>query len=467
MRGAVGVVALVAALLGAGLAGVDPRPHSGSEYAERTTARLRALTARTDVLTEGEVRAGFGRARLTPTLGAAADHPERGEFVAVPLAGYGQRQGRPATGVHDDVWVKATAFAVGGKTSIVVAVDALIVPREVSEAAAGRIRAESGVDRAHVYFGSTHTHSSLGGWGEGLVAEAFAGGFRPGAREWMAGQLASAAIAAVKDLGPAAVGGGSFVAPEFVRNRLVGERGRIDPEFAVLLIRKTGGATGVIGSYAAHATVLSGSSMVFSADYPGFWQRSVEEKFGGQAMFIAGGVGSHAPRPPEGGLEGARRMGEALAERTVELLGTVTATNRLAMAFETLTVDLPPLQPRVSDGVRLRSWVSGRLLPVRADTALQAFRLGDRVWLSTPCDYSGEMALDLKEAARAAGLRAVVTSFNGDYVGYVVPSKYYHIDGYETRTMAFFGPQLPDYFDELLKGLVAAVASTGTASGRR
>ena len=160
-------------------------------------------------------------------------------------------------------------------------------------------------------------------------------------------------------------------------------------------------------------------------------------------------------------------MGEALAERTVELLGTVTATNRLAMAFETLTVDLPPLQPRVSDGVRLRSWVSGRLLPVRADTALQAFRLGDRVWLSTPCDYSGEMALDLKEAARAAGLRAVVTSFNGDYVGYVVPSKYYHIDGYETRTMAFFGPQLPDYFDELLKGLVAAVASTGTASGRR
>ncbi len=49
----------------------------------------------------------------------------------------------------------------------------------------------------------------------------------------------------------------------------------------------------------------------------------------------------------------------------------------------------------------LREWAARRLLPVRADTWLQYLRVGDAVWLSTPCDYSGEMALDLKEAARA------------------------------------------------------------------
>ena len=111
----------------------------------------------------------------------------------------------------------------------------------------------------------------------------------------------------------------------------------------------------------------------------------------------------------------------------------------------------------------MRPWVASRLLPVRAETWLQVLRLGDRVWLSTPCDYSGEMALDLKAAARTAGLRAAVTSFNGDYVGYVVPSKYYSLNTYETRTMAFFGPQLPDYFDELLRGLVSMAAAGGSA----
>jgi neutral ceramidase len=303
-RLAVAGAAVVGIVLLASLGGVDRAPHPGSDYAVRTEARLRELAARPDLATLGELRAGFGRAKLTPTLGTAVDAPERGEFRAVPLAGYGQREGRPATGVHDDVWVKAFAFAVGGRTGVVVAADALIIPREVSEAAAERIRAECGLDRGRVYFGATHTHCSLGGWGEGWVAEAFAGGFQPGVRVWMARQLAAAATAAVRDLGPATVGGGSFPAPEFTRNRLVGDQGRIDPEFALLVVRKEDGRTGVLGSYAAHATVLPGRFMEFSGDYPGFWQRRVEERTGGMAAFLAGGVGSHSPKPPEADWRG-------------------------------------------------------------------------------------------------------------------------------------------------------------------
>jgi hypothetical protein len=59
-----------------------------------------------------------------------------------------------------------------------------------------------------------------------------------------------------------------------------------------------------------------------------------------------------------------------------------------------------------------------------------------------------------------------VTSFNGDYVGYVVPTKYYGMNTYETQVMAFFGPQLPDYFDTLLKGLVKVAAEATPLSGR-
>ena len=121
-------------------------------------------------------------------------------------------------------------------------------------------------------------------------------------------------------------------------------------------------------------------------------------------------------------------------------------------------VALPALQVRVSNGVRLRPWLARRLLPVQPVTFLQGLRLGDALWLSTPCDFSGELALGVKAVAMESRLAAVVTSFNGDYVGYVIPAKYYVLNGYEPRTMSFFGPQLPECFMAVLAELTAALA---------
>lgn len=451
---------LLVALLLAGLAGVDPRPAAELPGFRAAVAQLETDRPRLALeQAPSSLRAGFARIKLTPRTGVAVDDPEHGEFRALPLAGYGQRQGAPAAGVHDDVWVKALAFASGGRTGVVVAADLLIVPREVSDAAVEELRTHDGLGRAEIYFGSTHTHSSLGGWGEGFVGEAFAGGFQPGVRNWIVRQLVAAVRAAVADLRPAEIGAAAFAAPEFVRNRLVGDAGQVDPEFSLLVVRRDDGARAVLGSYSAHATVLPGRWMEFSGDYPGVWQRAVERETGALALFIAGGVGSHAPKPPAGGMEGAEQMGERLAVATRDALATVVLTNRAAFVLTTVPLELPELQPRLTDGVRLRPWVARRILPVHPTTWLQALRVGDAVWLSTPCDYSGELALELKAAARERGLRAVVTSFNGDYVGYVVPAKYYHLDTYETRTMAFYGPQLPEEFSAVLARLVEALAS--------
>jgi hypothetical protein len=407
-------------------------------------------------LTEtGPLRAGFSRVKLTPTLGATRTVPERGEFISLPLAGFGNRKGKPAEGVHDDVWVKALAFAVGGKTGVVVCADALIVPREVTELARQKLTAETGLQREHVYFAATHTHCSLGGWGEGPVGEAFAGPFQPAVRIWFAQQLATAAALALQDLTPASLGSDSFSAPHLLRNRLVGDRGQIDPEFALLVVKQADGDTAVLGSYSAHATILGGGTMQFSAEYPGAWARAVEQATGGLALFAAGGVGSHSPKPPQGGFAGVSQMGAALATETLGRLATMTLTNQVRFGVLGANLDLPELQARVTDGVRLRPWLAAKLLPVGTRTLLQGFRFNDAVWLSTPCDFSGELALELKAEARARGQRLQVTSFNGDYVGYVIPAKYYHLGGYEPQTMSFFGPQLPDLFMATLRQLAA------------
>ena len=198
--------------------------------------------------------------------------------------------------------------------------------------------------------------------------------------------------------------------------------------------------------------------MQFSAEYPGAWQRAVEKGTGGMAMFAAGGVGSHSPKAPQGGFAGVDAMGRALADEVLRRLPAIPLTNTLRFATLAATLPLPELQTRITDEVRLRPWVAARLLPVGTETTLQGFRFGDVLWFSTPCDFSGELALELKAEARALGLRAQVTSFNGDYVGYVIPSKYYHLDGYEPRTMSFYGPQLPECFMATLRQMMTSLA---------
>ncbi|MEK7785112.1 MAG: hypothetical protein AAB658_06760, partial [Chloroflexota bacterium] len=150
----------------------------------------------------------------------------------------------------------------------------------------------------------------------------------------------------------------------------------------------------------------------------------------------------------------------ALAQALLEQLPQTPLTNSITFGMLGLDLSMPPLNVRVSDGIRLRPWLAQRLMPVKPQTFIQAFRLNDVVWISTPCDFSGELALGVKEFLRVRGdSGAVITSFNGDYVGYVIRSRYYHMDGYEPRTMSFFGPNVPDYFDEFIREMALDLAT--------
>ena len=447
-----GLALLLLAMLLAGLDGVDYRPYFREPYYLETVARLQERSA-TNLLARGTLSAGFGRAQLTPTLNATVDDPMQGRFRSLPLAGFGNRQGRPATGGHDELMVKAVALKVGPRLGVMVGVDALIIPPEVTALVAARLKPEAGLDREHIYLSATHTHCGLGGWGEGLVAERFSGGYQAGVRVWMADRIVTAVLAAIADLKPASFGHGSFAAPEFVKNRLVGAVGSVDPEFSFALFKQKDGRTGVLGSYAAHATVLPGSMMQFSADYPGCWAQAVEEALGGTAIFLAGEVGSHGPVAGDQGFRGAEKMGRALALKTIAQMPAVALTSSVNFGLLGLEVDLPSLHARVTDGIRLRPWLAAKLLPVSSQSYLQVFRLNQSLWLSTPCDFSGELGLGIKASLRAQGFSTAITSFNGDYIGYVIPARYYHLDGYEPRTMSFFGPNLPDYLDRLMRAL--------------
>ena len=80
---------------------------------------------------------------------------------------------------------------------------------------------------------------------------------------------------------------------------------------------------------------------------------------------------------------------------------------------------------------------------------LQGIKLNDMVWITMPYELSGEYGVDLQNALELAGYNSALTSFNGQYLGYIVPQKYYYYDTYEARLMGWYGPSMGDYLMEL------------------
>jgi neutral ceramidase len=443
------------------LDGIDYTPYFRTAYYRETMERLHTQQ-RTNHADVGALEAGFGKAVLTPVDDVAKDKAGVSGPGLLPLAGYGGRHGRLAVGVKDDVWVKAIALRTPSCLTVLVAADALIIPREVADLTLQRAASELGLRREQIYFGATHTHSSLGGWGEGFVAESFAGKFQPAARAWFADRLVAAMREALADVRGASFGRGSFRDPTHIRNRLVGELGSVDPEFSFFFLKRDDGKKALAGTYSAHATVLSSGNMQFSADYPGAWERAIEVGTGGMAAFFAASVGSHSPSAGGSDFDHANSMGQALAAPVLEKLSSLPMTNFISLQALGVEVSLPDLHARLTDSLRLRPWVASRLLPVREKTFVQVLRVNDMVWISTPCDFSGELALGIKDTLHRRGLEATVTSFNGDYIGYIIPARYYHMNGYEPRVMSFFGPTMADYLDELVRTLALGVVPKAT-----
>src|SRR6185369_12067248 len=136
------------------LDGVDYRPYLNAGYYAEARARLRVME--TNGVARGELSAGFGRALLSPKLNAPLDNAAKGEFRSLPLAGYGSRHGKPAQGVHDDLYVKAVALRAGGQLGVMLGADALIIPPEVTDLAMRRIHEELKLSREQIYLSATH-----------------------------------------------------------------------------------------------------------------------------------------------------------------------------------------------------------------------------------------------------------------------------------------------------------------------
>lgn len=437
---------------------VGRKAYFNEDYYKNTIAQIDSARSGT-LIKNNSIEAGFARVSITPYLSNSDNNYIEGKFSQVPLAGYGDRKGKPATGIHDSIFVKAAALEINGRTIVFVSADLLIMPPNITDSVA-KVLSAAGIRRELLVFSATHTHSSLGGWGPGFIGKQFSGDENKNLERWLILQISRAVTTAIADLKPARIGTGSFYAGCYTRNRLIGESGIKNNEFSFIAIEQTGNRKAIIGSFSAHATTIGADNMEISADYPGYWQRKIEGTSADLALFFAGSVGSQSPVGEGSRFDRAEFIGESLADSVNLYLPHVVMNDEITFSFVSLKMQLPDYHIRLSTKLNLSSFWSNKLMPRPENVYLQAIRIDNMVWITTPADFSGEYALLIKNTLAAEGFISNVSSFNGSYVGYIVPGRYFYLDEYESRLMGWFGPNMGEYTVDMIRQISRIVTGS-------
>ncbi len=392
-----------------------------------------------------KLKAGWAKVNLTPAQ-------------PTPTGGYGVRSGQPYVGIHDSVFVRAIVLENGSNRVAVVSADLLIIPPTVTARLKEKLP-RIGLTLDHTYLGATHTHNSLGGWGERLAGRIFAGKYNPATVEWIADRIVEAISVAQRRLMPAETGFSQVYQADMVSNRLVGQEGTVDPFIRLLKIRKITGETALLCTYAAHSTTIEPNQVVLSRDWPGALVDSLEkQKTVNFAQYMAGAVGSMAPLE-EGKTDWEQLRNEALGLQLEiqRVIRQIPLRADSTLRIVALPLHLREPQWRVLGNLKMRHWL-WRDVYGDYPAELKALRIGNTVLLGAPCDFSGELVADFNGLARERGVNLMITSFNGGYIGYVTPDKYWTLDAYESYTMNWYGPGTASFFEYFMGKLIRLVA---------
>jgi hypothetical protein len=436
-----GTLAVLSALL---LGPIDQQPYAEAPYFRQNRQALEAFEWPDAVL-------GADTAQLAAGWGQASLLPDR----ATPMAGYRLREA--FEGVRDTLLIQALVLRQGGRQALLLSADLLIFPPALYDRLLQALPPLGWV-AGELYVSATHTHSAIGGWAPGAAGHFMAGPYDEALVDWLCAQALQAVARAEAAVRPVTARYGTQPVPGFVRNRIAAE-GKVDAQFRCLYL-EGGGKTAVLGAYSAHPTCLDRHDTRLSADFPGVFRQGLAER-GAWAMYVAGAVGSHGPTDPSGLLRAdslAEAIGEALAEAA--WAGKEASRPIAGKAFGTAQwpLALSPLQLRLGDGWGSRPWAFEWLVHDRP-VQVSALRLGNLLWVGLPCDFSGELALPLYEQAERQGQHLAITSFNGEYVGYLTPSAYYHtVRRHELRDMSWAGPYAGDMLQACLGDMLRKAA---------
>ncbi len=369
-------------------------------------------------------------------------------------AGYAP-MGKPYESVHDSIYVRTMVITNGSTKVALVSADLLIIPPAVTAVLAAELP-EIGFRLNNTYLSATHSHYSLGNWSKGVIGVLW-GEYNDTLVHAIADRIKESIMMATQNVKPSSIHMGAMPLRSAVRNRLDKPNGGVDSLLHVLEIRRDDNTKLALLSYTAHATCIDQKAITLSRDYPGRLVDELEEQGYDFAMYMAGAVGSHAANPPESGWGCVKWMADTLDATFLQNRNAFARVKDSTLVMYRVPLALGEAEVKISKDWRLRPWVF-RTAFGSYPSYMTVLRIGELVMLGTPCDYSGQLTAPLYMHAQQKGLHAMVTSFNGGYIGYITPIRYYDYEHDETRLFNWYGPGNGEYLQECMMKLIDAVA---------
>jgi hypothetical protein len=402
------------------------------------------------------LRAGIGRADITPPVG-------------IEIGIWTLRRGL-STGVHDRMWARALVLEDDDTCVAITSLDVAALTRETAEAIRDVVTDRTNIGRQDILLNCSHTHTSP-----------FTRRLPSSREEPTAGHLAhnaafphyvaGAIIEAWHQRREAAIGADSTSIQGVTVNRR-DPKLPVDPELGLIRIDdRSGRPMACLVNYACHGTTVGAHFLDWTADYPGYLARVVEDAIPGcTCLFLQGAEGDiHPwdwyfgnPNPRFGDeYEGAERLGKAIAGPALGLVNQIETGRDVTISTSSEVVGLPPrpiswtaedaeayfeeleatLEPYEGDVIpngcpgcmsaqhfpnayklsaARKEAEFAREYPDVVDVELMVVQIGDIVLAANSGELYNELGREIKQ--RSPFDRTYVLSCTNDYTGYI-PSR--------------------------------------------
>ncbi|HMP15534.1 MAG TPA: neutral/alkaline non-lysosomal ceramidase N-terminal domain-containing protein [Gemmatales bacterium] len=392
--------------------------------------------------------ASVARVDLTPPMSMKAT-----------LGGYGARMSKPAEGVHDRVWLKCIVLKDDNRRLALITADTLCFPPPVRQAVLKQLE-EKQIAVDEIMILPSHSHNSFDLFAlhpKNFFRIPQIGIFQQAAFDHVVNKLVEVIERAnTGEFQPVQVGTGRVTLQGWNRNR----RGNVlaDPDFTLTRIdRLDGKPLAAMVFWSAHPTFLSPKEMLFSGDWPGALQRTLESLIGQgvTVMYANGAQGDQSPTPRhysgESNWEKAEDYGRDVAIQGYKLWQNVKTQEVTPLAWHRSTFSLPA-RKKHKDFLKIGGAEYGvlekgldvmlmTLFPTETQTL--SVRLGDLQIVGVPGEIICELGLEIKkQVSEGTGARYVVIGGLADeWVSYILSEKEYEKGGYEA-TISFYGESL-------------------------
>ena len=386
------------------------------------------------------------------------------------MGGYSGRKG-PGSGKTTELYAKVLVLEDGRKKRLaIVTLDLIGVPRSLRLALEQRVKAEHGMGVSELMINASHSHSGpmirlIPGFKSGQparasfdrVPDAEEEKYVRMAQDYMR-RLENRVVLAIGEciqrLAPSRLLFSQARCGVAMNRRLpVGERiinspnsaAPVDHAVPVLQVRDAKKRVqAILFGYACHATTLS--LMTFSADYPGWAQRYLEDAHpNAVAMFVAGCGGDQNPYPrrkPEWASRHGRSLANAVEAALIANPTTITGELRTALEYIDLDYATPPTRLQLEKKAKSKDRYDQRhaefLLEYLDATGslrktypypVQVIRFGDQMSMvalggEVVVDYSLRLKRELKGSVWVAG-------YSNDLPGYIPSLRVLNEGGYE------------------------------------